>query len=280
MKNKKILKQILAGILVPSVLLTSCNSPYFFDETDVVSINNQLAPCARSSIAVPINLNLNSEDLKFLKFLDKLSKDIMENPLIAKQLAEDPQAIAKAYGVQDMKINFDDELWKLIITLGDEDLHKAVKAQDISLFFSLCEDRGLISELKESDIVKYINESVYQSEEVEAESGVLAAGVVVFVLAIGGNAVVGATAALIYDTYAFWDGTESISSSSMKQRDLQAYQLWVLKNGKENTHIMLTEYQEKIVNDCIDALQKYYPEEAGKIDIVELRQLITLNMPK
>lgn len=82
-----------------------------------------------------------------------------------------------------------------------------------------------------------------------------------------------------YYTYAFWDGTES-SSSSMSQRDPQAYQLWVLKSGKENTHIMLTEYQEKIVDDCIDALHKYYPEEAEKIDIVELRQLIALNMPK
>jgi hypothetical protein len=153
MKNKKITKQIIAGILIPSVLLPSC-SPYFHDEMDIKLINNQFEPDNRSSIAVPMNLNFNSEDIRFLKFLNNLSDDIIENPLIAKQLAETPQTIVEFYGVQDLKIDFDDELWKLIIALGDEDLHKAVKSQDIPLFFSLCEEKRLISELKESDIVK------------------------------------------------------------------------------------------------------------------------------
>lgn len=277
MKNKKYFKRIIAGVLVPSVLLPSCSSPYFYDGMDIVSIN-QFTPEDRNSIAVPINLTLNSQDLKLLDFLNKLSTDMIDNPLIAKQLSDDPQVVSKAYGVQDLNINFDDEIWSIFKALGDEELHKAAVSQDIPLFLSLCEERGLIAEVKKSDITKYINESVYQNEEIRAASGVMAVGVVVFVVAAGGNAVVGATAAAIYDTYTFWSGAET-RSASMKQRAPQAYQLWVLKNDKENTHIMLSEYQEKIINDCIEALYKYYPDEAKELDIVKLRQLIALNMP-
>jgi hypothetical protein len=116
-----------------------------------------------------------------------------------------------------------------------------------------------------------------EKAKIEAVSGVMAAGVVVFVLGAAGNAVVGASGAIIYETYLFWSVMGYVSL--MSQRDPHAYQLWVLKNGAENTHIMLSEYQEKIVNDCIDVLYKYYPEEIEKIDILELRKLISLNIP-
>ena len=283
--TKEVLKKAVAGVLIPAVLMPSC-SKYFIDENEVVRINNQNPDNnlgmdnPTKSVTVPIFLS--NEDMRFLGFLENLVTDILENPKIAKKLAENPQAIAQSYGVQDLRINFDDELWQLIIALGDEDLHNAAINQNIPLFFSLCEDMGLISEVKKSDIVKYFNE-IFEGEDPGETVGIVIA-VVVGIIAgavagIGVGYIVGGVAAGIAALATFiWDSTRG-DSSAMVLRDPQAYQLWVLKNGNTNTQILLSEYKEKIINDCIDVLFKYFPEKAKEIDIEKFRQFIILNMP-
>lgn len=69
------------------------------------------------------------------------------------------------------------------------------------------------------------------------------------------------------------------TSKAINNRDPQVYQIWTLKKGSENTHIMLSEYNQRIVNDCIDVLNKEFPNEMKDVNIQELRQLISLNMP-
>jgi len=308
-RTKAVLTKVVAGVLIPAILLPSC-SPYFLDENDVVKINNQdtannsIIENLKNSIAVPIDLK--EEDMRFLEFLEKLVTDILENPQIARELAssiskkeiatslknQSSESITKTYGVEDLNIDFDDALWKLIVALGDEDLHSAVMTQDIPLFFSLCESRGLITELDESEIVKYYNDSLKGANvTMDAEFGiVLAAVVAVVAVAAGGiavtyiatraaTAVEAITAAVVRTTLAVSGAAfdESVNVI-MTSRDPQAYQMWILKNGKENTRIILTEYQEKIINDCVEILFKYYPEKAAEMDIEKFRQLVALNL--
>jgi len=309
--TKETLKKVVVGVLIPAILLPSC-SPYFLDENDVVKINNQdtannsITENLRNSVAVPIDLT--EEDMRFLEFLEKLVTDILENPRVARELASSisnkeiagnlkntsSQSIAKTYGVEDLNIDFDDALWKLIVALGDEDLHNAVMAQDIPLFFSLCESRGLIAELKESDIVKYYNDS-FKGVDPTTENGVelgivLAAAVAIVAAAAAGIAVAyvathvaaatAATTAVVVRTTLAWRGMAfEADAPMMMSRDPQAYQIWILKNGKDN-RIILTEYQEKIINDCVEILFKYYPEKAAEMDIEQWKQFIALNLPR
>ena len=164
----------------------------------------------------------------------------------------------------------------MITGLGDDELSEAILKKDIGAYLALCSERGLIDEIKKSDLVKYINQLVPADQTPIARTGLMVAPVAVFVVAVAGCA--GAAAVVYYETYWWTDGTRA--TASISQRDSQVYQLWTLKQGNENIDIMLSSYQEKIVNDCIEGLQKYFPERLEGINMIELKQFISLNMPK
>lgn len=278
---KKNLEKLIAGILIPSVLLPSCTLNDYFIDNDVVSINNAMMRDHRNSVAVPINMDIGSKDLRIINFTVKLTQDIIKNPLIAKQFAEDPQSIAEAYGISDVKLDFDDGLWQLFMALSDDDIHNAAVTNNIPLFFSLCEQRGLITGLQDSELVKCQKLLISDDEEITTLSGVMAAGVVVFVVAGGGCAVVGANSAAAWDQYALWTKEYFWNSENqMSKRDPIAFQVWMLKNETNSTQIFMTEYQEKIVDECVEALQEYFPEKIENINTIKLKQFIYLNFFK
>lgn len=277
---KKNIEKLIAGIMIPSVLLPSCMQNDYFIDSDVISINNKMMRTDRSSVAVPINMDIDSKDLRIINFMVKLTDDIINNPLIAKQFAEDPQLIAEAYGINDVKLDFDDGLWQLFMALSDDDIHNAAVTNNVPLFFSLCEQKGLIKSLQDSELVKCQKLLISsEEEEITTQSGVMAAGVVVFVVAGGGCAVAGANSAAVYDQYALWT-RESFwnSEARMAKRDPIAFQVWMLKNETNDTQIFMNEYQEKVVDECIDALQEYFPEKIENIDTIKLKQFISLNL--
>lgn len=288
---KKHIKKVIAGLIVPAILTPSCSKSDYFINDDVENINKSMLTKTSNSIAVPINIKLDSRDQIVLDFMMKLIPDIIKNPRIAQQFATDPESIFEIYEIENININLDDGLWKLIIALGDEDIHSAVTSNDISLFFFLCDKKGLISELKESELIKnqqllIVNEG---DEEVIYRSGVMAAGVVVFVVTGGGCAVVGANSAVGYDQYVGYESyaiysTETFwgpeSSSVMSKRDPVAYQILKIKSNNEKTAIMLSEYHERMINECIEALQEHFPDKIQHVDMIKLRQLIALNLVK
>jgi hypothetical protein len=151
--NKK-LEKLIAVTLIPSVLAPSCTSNDYFDDLDVASINSRSLSDI-GSVTVPITLNFDSRDGRILNFMVRICADIVKNPVIAKQFAKNPTALAESYGVTDLQIDFDDELWKLVVALGDEDIHNAIINNDISNFLRLCKEKGLITEITKSDLLKY-----------------------------------------------------------------------------------------------------------------------------
>lgn len=278
-KDKKTVgKEVVAATLIPSILLSSCSGgSLYFLENDILTINDK-TDNDQYRTSVPINFSPSSEDQQLLNFISKLSNDIIENPIIAKEFSENPEKIAQSYNVNNLNLDFNDPLWKLIMGLGDKEISEAILKNDIGAFLALCSDRGLIDEIKKSDLAKYINQLVPADRTPVTRVGVMVAPVAVFVVAVAGCAGAGAAAVVYYETYWWTDGSET--RASITQRDTQVYQLWALKQGNEKTHIMLSSYQEKIVNDCIEGLQKYFPEKLEGINMVELKQFISLNMPK
>jgi hypothetical protein len=275
MKNNKIINRAVVGILIPSILFPSCTGPYFFGEGGVVDINQTgIEKSFMDDYFITVPVTLNSEDAKFLNFIIEITGDIVDDPLIARQFANNELPIAEIYGVENLEINMDDALWKLIIALGDESIHNATMTNDINLFFSLCEERGLLSELNESDVVRYISEDITRDEL----GFIGAAAVLLFVVA--GCAAAATAAVWARETY--WNSKGEIVNPIVREGDTQAYQIWILKAGYENTYIMLDEYQEKIVNDCMNLLNNHYKEKMGEkdIDVEVLRELIRLNISK
>ncbi|GHV35890.1 hypothetical protein FACS1894178_6400 [Bacteroidia bacterium] len=280
MKNNKYLEKIVAGVLIPSVLLPSC-TPYFVDG-DPVSINNVLQE-RNYSAAVPIDI----KDRTVVDFLIRIVSNIIQNPALAQQFAEDPNGIAQSYGLENFEINFDDGLWKLVVALGDADIHRAIITQDIALFFELCETKGIMEELRESDFLKYSNLSITDDPSYdEPDRFAMVGGAVVFLIVAAGCAAVGANSVAVWNKEYAWDDDKPQkpeqdkpkSLNIMVNRDLPAYQLWVLKNGTSDTYTLLSAYQEKLVNDCITAMQKYFPDKIEGIGIEDLRNFIAINM--
>lgn len=283
-KAKRLLKNVAVVTLVPSILLPSC-SEYFIND-DITHINENMNDNQNGAVA--IELKLTSDERKLLDFITNLARDIVDNPVIAQQFAKSPEDFAKIYGVEDLQLNFDDAIWKLILALGDEDIHTAVKENNTSLFLSLCDEKGLISALSDSDLSVFHDILNKNPELIKTRSSlvlVLAAGIAVVGAGVAGVAIVaGAAASLaaaIHDTVTFWDGSESRSAAQvMNNRAPQAYQVWVLKNKDKDTYVMLSEYQDKLVDECIDALQERFPDEMQTVDLNELRQVIAINLPK
>lgn len=285
MKNKKI-SQVISGLLIPSVLLQSCDSQYFIDTDDVVSINeNQLK--TRSSIAIPINLNLNSKDLQFLEFIQRIVVDIVKHPSIARSFAKNPKAVAKLYGVNELEIDFEDPVWKLIGALGEEDLHEAIMTNNVKTFFALCKEKGLMSEIQKSDILKYQNITIPCADTPQltsdADLGLCGVEVVFIAVAAGIVDIVGDHSALydqaaVYEQNFYWSSSET--QSALAQRSFQVLQLWTLKKGNESSAMLLSKYQEQTVDECIEAIRVYFPEKLEGINMEYLRQFIALNLPK
>lgn len=269
--------QIIAGALIPSVLLQSC-SGYFIDE-DVIVINEEMIGTKTfNSSVVQLDFKSTTEEKALVNFISELINDIISNPAIANELTRNPTHIAKMYGVEQLNINFDDKIWTLIAALGDSDLQDAMERNDVTSFLDLCSERGLISDLRKSDIVRYQRIAIPESEVRPMCAAYVFFGVAAILLLTAAGCV-GVAAAGIYISETYWSGSET-TQSTMAKRDPLAYQLWVLKKGKENTRIVLSEYQERRVNECLDALNQYFPEKMENVDIEELRLFISLNLPE
>lgn len=283
MHKKKNFREVAAGVLIPSVLLPSCTPSNLFFDTDVVTIN-RLSDI--NAIAVPVNLVSKSRDALILNFMGRIAADIVENPVIAKQFAENPQAIAEIYGVADLQLDFDDELWKLIQSLGDNDIHEAILRNDINQFLSLCKKKELISAVQKSELTRQyqllVTPYAQQEEEPTLRVGLVAGPVAAVVGGVVGGVVagVGAVAAVwaaVYYTTAFWSASQV---DVMANRDPLMLQVWMLKNGNDQagTYVMLSAYQEQLVNDIIEALKNNFPDQIENIDENELRTLISINI--
>ncbi len=283
MINEK-LKKSIATVLIPSILLPSCTTydEYFIND-DVSSINNKLPiKPLDESIAVPLIINTN--DYKLLYFINEIAKDIIKTPLIAKEFAKNPREFASAYGLNDLNINLDDQLWQLVLALGDEDIHNAIITNDIAGYISLCSEKGLISKIQKNELARY-QANIIAPDDPQTKSGIVAAGIAAFAVVMiitGVGCGVGTAAGAVNveqygNTRTYTWGNEV--TGAIESRDPQVYQIWTLKKGSENTHIMLSEYNQRIVDDCIDMLNKEFPNDMKDVDLQELRQIISLNMP-
>lgn len=142
--NKHVAKMI-AGTVSASILTHSC-VPYGDLDDSLYSFDDQKDELGKN--AIPIRINLDSNQAAYLGLIQKLSEDIIKHPVIAKQFYNNPKLFLERYGYKG-DINLDDDLLQLIIALGDEDINRAVKLGDADLFIDLCSKKGLLKNSNE-----------------------------------------------------------------------------------------------------------------------------------
>lgn len=108
-----------------------------------------------------ITLSFSKEEVEYLNFLNKLGYDIMHEPAVAKHFVKDPIEFLKLYGYNG-KINFDDSMIKLMLSLGDVDINNAIKRQDISEALELMDRKGLLDDVDNSQLtVQFSNDEIF-----------------------------------------------------------------------------------------------------------------------
>ncbi|MDR3286053.1 MAG: hypothetical protein LBT27_01250 [Prevotellaceae bacterium] len=108
MKVSKTAKQVFASTMSVAILAPSCTP------LATSLINGDKMPIYRTQsyqdlgeLAIPIDIKLSSENARYVNFLQKLANDIIQNPEIAKEFADNPNAYLQKNGF-DMTISLDE----------------------------------------------------------------------------------------------------------------------------------------------------------------------------
>jgi hypothetical protein len=282
--NKQIVRAV-AGLVATGTVVPSCVSDFLYTNEHVKLSENGLSA---------VNINLAKEDTDYLRFLDKLGKDIINNPAIAQEFAKNPQLFVEKYGYQE-KIDIEENLMKLILTFGDEDINTAVKDGDIKLTLSLMKDKGLLnddsytkitlSEEQQKDILALlgIDEADFDQYGACTLAFVCIVAVVVGVTTLAValyyvTAAAAAAAAVLAYLEIEASGYCHINNSSFLDSNTPL-KIWGLRGNAKNTCVAVDIYAEEKVNQIIEAMEdmdaNVFKKDMSK---EQFKQILKLNI--
>lgn len=274
MKEK--ITKVVATVTATSILTASCTG---YNENLLSAINDDNFPDIGQS-AIPLKLNLSSEDVKNINAINKLVIDIIENSKVADNFAKNPQELLKKYGYTGT-VTLDDKLVRIIKAFADDEIALAIKQKDIEKFLSLCQQKGLLNEKYNDFLTNKLDSATTTkaySDEVIKEEAFLVVGVVVvavFVVAI----------ALSVETYIGFHhkiGHDSASEPIVDEtvqgpQEVNVIDVLYLKtNTKDYQYI--DSYIDNKIEEAIDLYYKESPMYKDKESRNQLKQLIYKNL--
>ena len=262
MKIKKTNKQIMrlaVAATATSMLLPACE-PFI----NSIVISEDLP--ARGKHA--IDLDLSKSELNYLRFLQRLSDDIIRNPEIAQSFARNPQLFLEQYGFHE-PIDLDEGMLKLILALGDQDINRAVSVGDIRLVLSLMEERGLLTNLTSSlnlSISEKQTREILLAMGVIADQDYLSPEFIVFVF-------------ILFPAVVLVSADGAVNSGNNFLDNNLSFRIWTLKGKSNDTYIAVDMYLENQVNKIIDLIKsRNIPFDENKMrDFLKLNLLMQSN---
>lgn len=240
MKTNQKLTKIICGAASTSIMITSCD-PYseldnLYNQQSVLllSENNGLG-----KNAVPIDLHLKKDDVEYINFLQKLTKKIIEDPKVAKEFSDNPQAYVDKLGYKK-KINIDDSLLKIILALGDEEILRAIEDNNLEKFISLCQSKKLLTmpEMFSKDYYKNQINDLRQklpqaSTKTLVEEDFSPIAIMVVVVVVGFGFLVAVSAALVFGTKVKGINADEVLNKSVSDfaDKNPVINVWTLKKG-------------------------------------------------
>ena len=258
-KPNKHVMRLVAATTATSMLLPACE-PFI---NNAIVISEDLP--ARGKHA--IDLDLSRAELNYLLFLQRLSNDIVRNPMIAQAFARNPQLFLEQYGFHQ-PIDLDEGMLRLVLTLGDQDINRAMNAGDIRLVLKLMEEKGFLNDLANSHF-NLSNISEGQAREIllamgfdESEVEYLACTVAWSLCAV--LAVVAVVAAVVVEILLWGVAVDEIAAddnvwatnggSKLLESNLPL-RIWSLKGKPSDTYIAVNMYVEDQINRIIDLVK-------------------------
>jgi hypothetical protein len=275
----KHLTRLVAAVTTTGVLAPSC--------TPFVNDSNMISKELPSKGVSAIDLRLTKSEMDYLRFLEKLGNNIIQHPVIAREFAKNPQLFLESYGYHE-KIDMEENLLKLILTLGDEDINNAFNSGDIKMTLKIMEEKGLLNELSNSysaiDLTKEQATDLLalmgiDIEDVECYSGCLFPALcVVLLLAAVAIYIAGATiAALAVGIYFELGWISSMKSNSFIDNN-PSLKIWALKGNSKDTYIATDMYLDQQIDGLLNLLDSSKIQNVKKYDRQQMRDFLKLNL--
>ena len=270
---KKVNRFIQGTIIVSS--LFACDTNELDEVQKMQSIQEpQEREITAKNAAISITYDLTAEELEYLKFLSHLNEELLSNRIKAKSFSDSPETYLHERGY-NYDIAMDDCILKLFQAYGDDEIYNALKANDIKIFFILCKERGYIDqENSSSKIFNRIKKDLSTQIKPAMIDGI--AGTILFLINIGAGVYCVAVSYYYFVTYTQTQlntsGPPEVSPPPTPA-SISIYPsvllLDSLANKNQNSYILYDEYIENQINEIINILKAFYPEEFKEQENIE-----------
>ena len=129
------------GVISSSLIFQACDKAESADELNQM-LQSDIS-LADGTIGMPIAVPLSEQDQEYVCFLRQLSSEIIENPKIAKEFADNPNEYCIKHGYKQ-HINIDQTLLKIILALGDTKINDSINTGDVNSYIKACKENGLL----------------------------------------------------------------------------------------------------------------------------------------
>ena len=284
-----------------AVLLSSCDG--YLIPQDTVN-NEDLADIGDSALSI----SLSNEDTAYLSFLNKLGNEIVENPAVANEFVENPQRFIEKYGFHQ-EINLDENMLHYILALGDVDVNKAVKSNNIDNVLEIMLEKGYIQNKYTklnitNEQITQINKNFFLPDSdtygnpttqsvalaysaIYAIAAVISQAAAIYNVAAAINAAAAINLGVWINVKVWTKGSQGPPPKSNKisieilQRavdqnlSIKAIQH---KTDNGNMYVIADLAVEKIASQVVNLMKQYQPQIVEKYSTDELTQLIKLQM--
>ena len=284
------------GVLSSSFIFQACNQADSADELNQMLQSN--TSTNQDEVGTQIGIPMSKQDQNYICFLHQLSADIVKNPKIATEFANNPDAYCSKYGYTQ-HINLDQGLLKLIMALGDKKINDSINNGDVNSFIKACKENGVIefNSLKRDPYLKKLSDIIQKdklsskfkqpiylsrtSEEASVNNidnfSVIYGAVAIVIAAVAVEAfiVIGTTT---WVTHVHESSNKDIKK--YKQYKNNAVEVWDLKNEGKTDFAITDKIDDAIIEEGFTIIKDNYPEVYNSIDKNTLRNLILLNVSK
>ena len=295
--KKDLFAKSVIGLSTVSIISASCSSETDWMDIEDPSETESQFPDEGTPV---INIKLSDEESSYLKFLNGLAADIIKEPAVAREFAQNPSAFVKQYGYKD-KVNLDEGMLRLILTLGDEDINTAISQKDMTTAIALMKSKGLLDDVCKSEMkIQFSEEEISQIYEQmgldfdkktvngKIEISTAVAATVFYVVAAALEAVaVGYTVAgtfnlaayvtvVVYSKAYLWGHVDRYVDGTIN-RNLPL-KIWSLKGQEANTYIAADKYVTDQAKKMMKLIKDNNPKTFEKINESQLEQILKLSI--
>lgn len=279
-RSKKHFESIVSSVLATSILSSSCT--YYHSE----DVYDRYEPTRNIGDALlPISIKIKPDDARYIKALQKLSIDILNNPEIANEALNNPLTVLNKYGYNG-DIRLDDTITKIILALGNKEINDAIKNKNMNDFVALCKKYNLIADQNKSEFLsnKYYQEQLtkykeytqtrVQADETAAELFFVAGAIAIAVVAVVVVAGVGAA----WNVIAGYNSFVRVNRMASREEAQQLSVIDIVPMKTENGYQLVDEYYEEAVSSAVEFIKIEHPEVLKVNSEDELRQFIYANI--